>query len=40
MYTEKSFEKSLIQIVQLFETEVLPSKNKILVINIEAFYNS
>ena len=31
MYTEKSFEKSLLNIVQLFEIEVVPSiKNKVL----------
>ena len=31
MYTEKSFEKSFLNIVQLFEIEVVPSiKNKVL----------
>ena len=31
MYTEKSFEKSFLSIVQLFEIEVVPSiKNKVL----------
>ena len=43
MYTEKSFEKSFLNIVQLFEIEVVPSiKNKVLysLHILKGFYSS
>ena len=43
MYTEKSFEKSFLTIVQLFEIEVVPSiKNKVLysLYILKGFYTS